>query len=622
MKILIVSNYLKRSFEYIPRFIRKFLDFYINLKLKCIIKSLKKHQSNITIKVLNDQINNLNLKKNIELISLADLRFNLKRDKYIEIRNKIINTTKENLIQLFNNLEALKTLDHKGISLAKLLEINLIVLFNEYLGQYELLKSILKREQFDRIILFNFSRNNLPIFRSLNFNYNIEVYKNKFLTISHNFLKIMNISMCILISSAVFLKRRLIHRNKVKNRSIKKKKDTILFLTDTKNQFYSVKPVYDGLLKYENISTKHYSCETFLELKKLTELLRYLFRIRKVICINKEKITHGLNYESFNFNNTLTIFYDYNLFIYLIKIFNMVNNLIKFIGDNLPVLGVIANDYSIRGRLEISYFKLKDIPIVYIPHAGIPIMEELATTSEVSYTTVSGEFEKKYLVNKGESKEKVKITGRPRYQNFHEGKIQRLLEVRDIFDTRKYEFNVKKFTIILATNPIDNKSNEKIITSVVNSLKDLNMIDNLIIKLHPRENGLLHKKILNKLGVIPIIIKDYDILDLIKSCDLLLSGVSNTILEAMIIGTPVILLDFINVNFIYTSRYIFSEDKSIIRVKNQEELTAVLQKFILNKDFYSSYSESLKNLSKGYSFYDEKENPTKKIINLFLKEIN
>jgi len=300
----------------------------------------------------------------------------------------------------------------------------------------------------------------------------------------------------------------------------------------------------------------------------------------------------------------------------------MGNNLIKFIGDNFPVLGVIANDYSIRGRLEIGYFKLKDIPIFYIPHAGIPIMEELATTSEVSYITVSGEFEKKYLLNIGESKEKVEITGRPRYQNFHKGKIQSLLEVRDVFDTRKYEFNAKKFTILLATNPIDNKSNEKIITSVVNSLKDLNMIDNLIIKLHPRENGLLHKKILNKLGVIPIIVKDYDILDLIKSCDLLLSGVSNTILEAMIIGTPVILLDFINVNFIYTSRYIFTEDKSIIRVNNQEELTTVLQKFILNKAFYSSYSESLKNLSKGYSFYDEKENPTKKIINLFLKEIN
>ncbi|MFW9946145.1 MAG: UDP-N-acetylglucosamine 2-epimerase, partial [Candidatus Odinarchaeota archaeon] len=582
---------------------------------------LENYQSNITIKVLSDQINNLKLKKNIELVSLADLRFNLKRDKYIEIRNKIMTVTNKNLIQLFNNLEALKTLDYKGISLAKLLEINLIVLFNEYLGQYELLKSILKREQFDRIILFNFSRVHLPIFRSLNFNYNIEVYKDKFLTKTHNFLKLINISMCILISSALFIKKRLFHKNKAKNRSFKKKKDTILFLTDTKNQFYSVKPVYDGLLEYGNISPKHYSCETFLELSKLAELLRYLLRIRKVISINKEKIVHGLNHESFSFYTILTIFYDYNLFIHLTKIFNMVNNLIKFIGDNLPVLVVIANDYSIRGRLEIGYFKLKNIPLVYIPHAGIPIMEELATTSEVSYITVSGEFEKNYLVNKGESKEKIKITGRPRYQNFHKGKIQRLLEVQDIFDARKYKFNTSKFTVLLATNPIDNKSNEKIITSVVNSLKDLNLIDNLIIKLHPRENGLLHKKILNKLEVSPIIVKDYNILDLIKSCDLLLSGVSNTILEAMIIGTPVVQLDFINVNFIYTSRYIFTEDQSIVHVKNQEELIAVLQKFILNKDFYSSYSESLKNLSKGYSFYDEKENPTKKIINLFLKEI-
>ncbi|MGB5912521.1 MAG: UDP-N-acetylglucosamine 2-epimerase, partial [Promethearchaeia archaeon] len=443
-----------------------------------------------------------------------------------------------------------------------------------------------------------------------------------FLIRSHNFFKMINISKFILISLALFFKKRLLRRTKNTYHSIKNRKNTILFITDTKNQFYSIKPVYNGLLKYENINPKLYSCETFLELSKITKLFSYLLRIRKTISINKGKIANGLHYKTFNLCNILSIFYNYNLFIYLIKIFNIINNLIYFIGNNLPALVVIANDYSKRGRSEIGYFKLRNIPVVYIPHAGIPIMEELATNSEVSYITVSGEIENKYLMSKGEPKDKIIVTGRPRYQHFHKGKIQRLLKIRDIFDARKYEFNANKFTILLTTSPIDNKSNEKIITSVVSSLKELNLIDNLIIKLHPRENGIIHKKVLDKLEVNPIIVKDYDILELIASSNLLLSGISNTVLEAMIIGTPVVLLDFINVNFIFTSRYVFTEDKSLISVKDQNELTDILQKLIKNKDFYTKYSEDLKNLSEGYSFYDKTQNPTEKIINLFFKEIN
>jgi len=621
MKILIISNYLKKKFDYLPRFLKKFLDFYINLKLKYIIKSLKKtHQNNVSIKVLDIKKNKFTLKNNIETISFSDLRFNLKRDEYIKLRNKIINTTKQNLIKLFNNIGTSIDFNYEGISIAKILEIDLVFLFNEYLGQYELLERILNREHFDRIILFNFNHMALPLYQSLNFNHNIEVCKDGFLVRSHKFFKIINISKFILISLALFFKKLLLRGTK--NHSIKNRKNTILFITDTKNQFYSIKPVFDNLLKYENINPVLYSCETFLELSKITKLLRYLFRIRKTISFNREKITNGLYYKTFNFYNFLSIFYNYNLFIYLIKIFNIINNLMQFIGNNLPALVVIANDYSKRGRSEIGYFKLKNIPVVYIPHAGIPIMEELATNSEVSYITVAGELENKYLINKGEPKNKIIVTGRPRYQHFHEGKIQRLLKLRDMFDARKYEFSANKFTILLTTSPIDDKSNEKILSSVVNSLKELNIIDNLIIKLHPRENGRIHQKVLDKLEVNPIIVKDYDILELVASSNLLLSGISNTVLEAMIIGTPVILLDFINVNFTFTSRYIFTEDKSLISVKDQKELTDILQKLIKNKDFYNKYSEDLKNLSEGYSFYDKTQNPTEKTINLFFKEIN
>ncbi|MFX1432644.1 MAG: UDP-N-acetylglucosamine 2-epimerase [Promethearchaeota archaeon] len=624
MKVLIINNCFKRSFKYLPRLLKKFLNFYTNLKLKQIINFLiKKHPNDIQIKVLNVDYEKLNLNKNMEFISLSNFRLNLDRDKYVNLRDKIINATKQNLSKFFNNIQTLKNLSYKGISIANALEFELITLFNEYFGQYELLKRKIKTNLFDTIILFNFESDSLSLFHSLNFNHNIKVYSDNFLIRIQSILKIINITTYLIITFGLFLKRGLFKRITLDYPSNNLKKKPILFFTDTKNQFYSIKPVYDGLMKYKNedFIPRQYSCEKYLHFNTIPKLLKFLLKIRKIIIKNKESILNGLKFESFNLYGILKLYYDYDLFFRLINIFNMLNNLTNFIGKNPPILVVISNDSSIRGRLEIGYFKLKNIPVVYIPHSGILIMEELATMSQVSYITVPGGAEKKHLIHKGEPSDKIVVTGRPRYEQFHKGKIEKLIEVKDMFNARKYNFNSKKFTVLLTTNPIDEKSNEKIISSVVNSLKELNLIDNLIIKLHPREDGKIHKKILRKLEVNPLIVKDYDILQLIKSSNLLLSRVSNTVVESMIIGTPVILLDFININFIFTSRYVFTEEKVLIRVKNQKELRETLQKLIENKDFYNKYSKDLNNLSKGYSFYDEKQNPTEKIINLFLKEI-
>jgi len=311
MKILIITKCFKRNFLYLPRFLNKFLNFYNNIKLKYIINSLRKKYHNATeIKVVNADNQKLNLNKNIEFLSFSDLRFNLDRDKYIKLRNKIINITKQNLNKLFKNL---RNLNYKGISIAEILEIDLIVLFNEYIGHYELLKELFKTKQFDRIIFFNFGSDILPIFRSLNFNHNIEICKDNLLIKSQNLLKIFHILKYLFIILGLFLKRRLLQNTNKDYVLNKKKRNTILFLTDTKNQFYSIKPVYDRLMEYKNINPRHYSCETYLPLNRMIKLLKYLLKIRKIIVNNKENIRIGLEYELFNLYSILKIYYDYNL---------------------------------------------------------------------------------------------------------------------------------------------------------------------------------------------------------------------------------------------------------------------------------------------------------------------
>jgi UDP-N-acetylglucosamine:LPS N-acetylglucosamine transferase len=219
----------------------------------------------------------------------------------------------------------------------------------------------------------------------------------------------------------------------------------------------------------------------------------------------------------------------------------------------------------------------------------------------------------------GVPKHNIEVTGIPRYEYFYKQEVNRLNEIRDIFNKRSYVFKENEVSILLTTNPIDDISNERIITNVVNSLKELDLIENLIIKLHPRENGSIHKRILKKLNVSPIVIKDYKILDTIKSCDLLLSQKSTTILEAMLVGTPLILLDFINKSFKETSKYQFLDEQYVITVKDQDTLTEKIDQLISNKSLRRTYIENLKDISQEFLFYDPKAPPIHKITKLILK---
>ncbi|GAH08937.1 unnamed protein product, partial [marine sediment metagenome] len=154
-----------------------------------------------------------------------------------------------------------------------------------------------------------------------------------------------------------------------------------------------------------------------------------------------------------------------------------------------PSLVIITNDVNKEGRLHAKYCKLNNIPTIYIPHAANPINEEIITKTDVSFLTVWGEKDKEYFLNKGEKEDKVVVVGTPRYNNLFKGTVKHLTEINDMFTNRRYKFDPKKSTILLTTNPISNKSNEKILKTVIKCLKELNLVDNLIIKLHPAENG-------------------------------------------------------------------------------------------------------------------------------------
>ena len=66
----------------------------------------------------------------------------------------------------------------------------------------------------------------------------------------------------------------------------------------------------------------------------------------------------------------------------------------------------------------------------------------------------------------------------------------------------------------------------------------------LINKLHPNETGQLNKLVAKDVGIDIVITKNTNLFDLLSSCSLLINVQSSVGLEAMLIGKPVVVLNF------------------------------------------------------------------------------
>ncbi|MFX0082891.1 MAG: hypothetical protein ACFE94_14160, partial [Candidatus Hodarchaeota archaeon] len=619
MKVLVLYNYFNYQYKFIPRFINKFLRRFEKTELNSLIKHLRKiHKENLEIKIINAEDRKLDLHSDIHIEDLSSLRIELEHNEYLNILDKVTNNTKQNLTAFYNNLDSVKLL--KEMHIAKPLEFSFVLFLNELFGSFELIKRVLLAEEFDKIILFNCNKFCINIVRSLNsIQERIKVYNSKIFLKNIKILNYINAIFYTILTIGVFFKRILVKSNLKKSLIKKNDKQQILFLADSENQIRSIRPVYEFLKKIDHVNPIHYRSETYLSLRNITRLLKHIFYFRKLIYHYKKYLSRNMKYDSLRLGEILKIYYSRNLFIELIKGFNVWNNLKKFTKKMSPNIVIITNDFLTIPRLISIYFKSNSIPTLHIPHAAVPIIDEMITENSVEYFALGSEFEREYYMGKGVLEEKIEITGIPRYEYFHKNQFQILDEVIDIFDGRKYNFSKHDFTILLTTNPIDDRSNEKIITATIESLNKLNLIKNLIIKLHPREDGKIHKRILKRFNLDTIIVKDYKILNLIKSCDLLLSQKSTTILEAMLVGTPIIVLDFINKEFNETSKYLFLNKKFVLSVKEQPKLTQKIKDLIINNELRENYRQNLIKNAKKFISYDPENPPIQKISELIMK---
>ena len=168
---------------------------------------------------------------------------------------------------------------------------------------------------------------------------------------------------------------------------------------------------------------------------------------------------------------------------------------------------------------------------------------------------VSGELAKKRLMKWGTEAHRLVITGTPRYDRLSRASF--MFNKQKI--TRQLRVGMDKGIILLANQPIttmdvpgfinahmDEREGYKLLMGVIEAVKEL-PDKKLVIKIHPGDrNEAFTRRIVAEAGMADevVIVKKYDTFKLVSCCDVLLTCWSSVATEAILLGKPVILLNF------------------------------------------------------------------------------
>jgi len=164
-------------------------------------------------------------------------------------------------------------------------------------------------------------------------------------------------------------------------------------------------------------------------------------------------------------------------------------------------------------------------------------------SGECAKMAVWGIFTKKMFVGDGIDSEKVVVTGNPRLDAARRKKLDKC-EIN-----RKLRLEKGEKIVVLATSGLveaglwTGKEMRALVRAVSDAVGQLPNI-RLVIKPHPRESiQEFQKYLLPKVAGV-IVVKDVDLYSLINACELLMTEVSTTALEAIAFNKPVLILNF------------------------------------------------------------------------------
>ena len=262
--------------------------------------------------------------------------------------------------------------------------------------------------------------------------------------------------------------------------------------------------------------------------------------------------------------------------------------IIEFLLKHKKINLIILNSSDIEFEyLHVLVSNNLNISSLIIDH-GLPGLDTVPLTpfpNPFTKYAIWGGTHKQAFVQKGINSERIIRTGSPRFDKYIQinnnpqlkSKIKKL-----VFEDFHIGINKK---IVFLSPPLSFFFNfgaypseiEKIITCILKGIKNLSNIY-LIIKLHPMDESLdLYNELIEEFGINNAsAVRHYNSFNLLVSCDCLITKYSTIGLEAMILGKPVICLNF------YKEKIHYIVNKAAFELSNCNELPSIIKNFFEN----------------------------------------
>ena len=297
-----------------------------------------------------------------------------------------------------------------------------------------------------------------------------------------------------------------------------------------------------------------------------------------------------------------------------IKHIETVNHLIDV---EKPDIFVLTNELSPIERAAAFIARSIDIPSLDLQSMAYS-KREIPIPISTDKTAVGGDLIRQLVIKrKGEAfKDRLVITGDPRFEYM----LQTMKDFNKDEFRKQLGLGVDKTTVLFTSTPVQLAATaeirEQLCHCVYNAIKKLPDMQ-FVVKLHPGEGFDLHYKLKVEMKVENVIItKDTNLYHLLDTCDLVMSFLSTTLLEAMIMEKPVIEINLTGI----PDQLPYVESGAAIGVYREEDLLPSIKDALYNKEVRERLAEARRRFVYQYAYIQDGQ-ASKRVADLVMQMI-
>lgn len=265
-------------------------------------------------------------------------------------------------------------------------------------------------------------------------------------------------------------------------------------------------------------------------------------------------------------------------FIEIAKDIDSITNILK---TEKPDLVIVPSDSLPKEKTIVLTCNSQNIPTLQVQHGLLSKNITMLLPISSDKIAVWSKSRKDLLVNSDVPKDKIVITGRPRFDKIKEyGEVYPKIIVKNrVYE--KLNIDNSKDIILFAPFlfiPTSHYSQDERINFIRNIIKICCSFKEyqLVIKLHPLDKQYEYARILREENINAKIVKDIEVYDLLSCSELVIQSYSTIGFEAMLFGKPVI-----NIGFNRYGNYL---PECTVGVNTEEELKYMINDILYNSD--------------------------------------